>query len=393
MLTVKQLWTYSSLYYGVLTNQQAMTRAYNHGSFYCISDHEKKVFFLSDRYSFGEDTIPLDFVTSTTIFPLKVEVNEECPEGEISTVDEYVQVFFKDFKQLTTVKELVNFVNDNYPPDYRPVKWNVGHFPIGTVCEAKVSYQEPISFTVQGVVQNGVNSYVLITDIPSEIESLQYTSINISWVTKIIKRGDGEIKIDVNSGGREDWFAKSQRRNQGSYGITKHKSQYLVIGDTRALVMHVVSKYVKPEMCLKTEALIEQLFKQGALQTSFVPGDYWCSTPYVKCSKQKLNKAVKRLLNKFLMPIKLAEAAEKAMYEEMHRDEEMCLDDPYFEQTDNEIERNSGGSTLSPDQGIDYSCNFADQPSDYPVDKTEPDNSHYPREEPIVDSYRASESE
>lgn len=332
-----------------------MDRAYSHGSFYCVSDHEKKVFFLTDQYSFGEDAIPLDFVTSTTNFPLKVEVSEECPEGEITTVDEYVQVFFKDFKQLTTVKELVDFVNDNYAPDYRPVKWNVGHFPVGTVCEAKVSYQEPINFTVQGIAKNGVNSYILITDIPSEIESLQYTSINISWVTKIIKRGDGEINIDVNNGGREDWFSKSQRRNQGSFGITKYKSQYLVFGDARSLVMHVVSKYIKPEMCLKTEALIEQLFKQGVIQTSFVHNDYWRDMPYIKCNKQKLNKAVKRLLNKFLMPIKLAEAAEKAMYEDMYRDDEMSVDDHYFAQTVDEVEKNSDGSTLTPDQGSDYS--------------------------------------
>ena len=152
MLTVKQLWTYDSLYHGVLTNQQAMDRAYSHGSFYCVSDHEKKVFFLTDQYSFGEDTIPLDFVTSTTIFPLKVEVSEECPEGEISTVDEYVQVFFKDFKQLTTVKEMVDFVNDNYPPDYRPVKWNVGDVERNTL----IAYQR---FSLSNSIGYGVLLY------------------------------------------------------------------------------------------------------------------------------------------------------------------------------------------------------------------------------------------
>jgi len=199
-------------------------------------------------------------------------------------------------------------------------KWNTGHFPVGTVCEAILSSDIPFTFTVKGIVRNGIRSYVLKTDLISPIVGLDYRCFNIDHVTRIIKRGDGRVVAESNFDNFGSYFAEDQKRNQGAFGITKHKSQYLTFGNTQGLIMNVAYKYCPPEATLDMEKLTKKLLEQNVIRNEYVLGEYRLN--YVKCNKKKLHKAVKRLINKCLTPLKAAEATERKFYDDM--DENDC---------------------------------------------------------------------
>lgn len=187
-------------------------------------------------------------------------------------------------------------------PFYRKEKktWNTGHFPVGTIAKAKLHSEEEFEFIVKGVVCNGPKSYVIITDLPHDLTDSKM--FNMSYVTRIVKRGDGpEYK-----GSDYTVFNKDVHDS--------FKSGHIYAG---ILISFMSVPYMKPNMMVDNEEFIIELFSQGVLRRD--------SSYKLIYNKRKLRKAVKRLLNKFLIRHKTAEYEEQETYDKMH--EEDCFND------------------------------------------------------------------
>ena len=81
-------------------------------SVYTITD--EKVFFFTDDYCLGHNYIPKCFVSSSTQIPHNVEPREELPDGVIRNVKDYIMIYEKDKRQLNTIDELIEYLNENY---------------------------------------------------------------------------------------------------------------------------------------------------------------------------------------------------------------------------------------------------------------------------------------
>jgi hypothetical protein len=179
-------------------------------------------------------------------------------------------------------------------------KWNTGHFPTGTYVEAET--YDKFSFTVKGISRNGADSFILHTDIPSEHNSDGYKCINIFHVTKIIHRGAG--KIDVRTG-KENFIKTFLDEQKFNDSFLKHKSQYLSILGMNGVVMFVCKKYETPEMMVDYDKLTNKLYKQGVFKiTKLFEEESSFKFYKFSCNKKRLNKSIKRLLNKCLISVK-----------------------------------------------------------------------------------------
>ena len=94
-------------------------------------------------------------------------------------------------------------------------QWQTGHFPRGSVVEVQVMGSEPVQFTVVDICQNGIDSWILVSDPFNEAIGFN-RSFNIDHVTRIIKRGTGSCKVSRSF--QEDW--------REFHVIPKHPSQY-----------------------------------------------------------------------------------------------------------------------------------------------------------------------
>lgn len=59
-----------------------------------------KIFFFMEDYCFGVNVLPKQFVPASTIWD--------------GSIDDFIDRFHKDKKQIHTVEELVDYLNENY---------------------------------------------------------------------------------------------------------------------------------------------------------------------------------------------------------------------------------------------------------------------------------------
>ena len=77
-----------------------------------ISNQE--VFWFTDDYTLGGGLLPKDFIPSSTQVPHKVPPREELPSGEVATIEDLINVYYKGKRQINNIDELVEYLNTNY---------------------------------------------------------------------------------------------------------------------------------------------------------------------------------------------------------------------------------------------------------------------------------------
>ena len=87
--------------------------------------------------------------------------------------------------------------------------------------------------TVESISKNGVRSWVLyLENVAPSDEVDKHDMVNISWVTKIISRGTGEVVLKYKGGGNDfNSFTECYFANKSHIvnGLAKHTSQYLAV--------------------------------------------------------------------------------------------------------------------------------------------------------------------
>ena len=98
---------------GVLTTEQAYSRALGKwGSLVTIHSQRDNVFFFSDDHIFGYKVLPSSFVACTGTFPTTAVARECIPDGKIDTIEKYIEVYHKGERQIKTIEELVEFIDN-----------------------------------------------------------------------------------------------------------------------------------------------------------------------------------------------------------------------------------------------------------------------------------------
>lgn len=171
-------------------------------------------------------------------------------------------------------------------------------FPAGTICEVQVTkhmHPTPIVVTVDKLVRNGPDSYVITTGKMNEATGME-EAYNIAHVKRILKRGEGVAQIDKG----DDRYANylEVEGQHGHSSVRKHHSQYRT-GSPIDLALAVAGRYLFEDDCVDPNKLNELLQKEHLFHTA-TSGRYFQYTVYL-VNKKKFRKAVKRLLPKCLM--------------------------------------------------------------------------------------------
>lgn len=96
---------------GVLTSKEAMQRTHDARTLISFSAINHKVFFFSDDHCFGSGKLPKWFVPSTSTLPMHVVPRPSLPDGWIKNTEDYIKIFYQDYRQITSMEELVEFLN------------------------------------------------------------------------------------------------------------------------------------------------------------------------------------------------------------------------------------------------------------------------------------------
>lgn len=96
---------------GVITSEEAAERALQINTLITISSLKHKVFFFSDDHCFGYNLLPKDFVPCTSSLPQFVVPRDRLPSGAIRSTEDYIKIFHDGEHQITSLKELSDFLN------------------------------------------------------------------------------------------------------------------------------------------------------------------------------------------------------------------------------------------------------------------------------------------
>lgn len=96
---------------GVLTNHEQNQLAAAGRTFQVISD--RNVFFFTDDYCMTVNILP-DFVPSSTVCPHYVKMRPSLPDGCIRTAEDFIKIYEQDKRQITSMDELVTYLNTRH---------------------------------------------------------------------------------------------------------------------------------------------------------------------------------------------------------------------------------------------------------------------------------------
>ena len=147
-------------------------------------------------------------------------------------------------------------------------KFNFFHFPQGTVVELdaeETSFSKPPTLvrTVDRVIRNGVNSYVLRFTplVPNQAEPALGDTLNIFYVYRIVKRGSGALLVDNGFWGlRKPDLTKDPIERKGG----------LVVGDLGTLVRNELVKYNPTGSTVITGDLFDALEQEAFLKQEVI---------------------------------------------------------------------------------------------------------------------------
>lgn len=95
---------------GVLSREEAKSRAQRTGTVIIISSMKDKTFFYSDDHCFGYKVLPDNFVPCTTSLPMSVVAREGLEDGIIDTLEKYESVFCDGYTRIESLEQLALYV-------------------------------------------------------------------------------------------------------------------------------------------------------------------------------------------------------------------------------------------------------------------------------------------
>lgn len=331
---------------GVITSEEAATRALRTQTIVCISSMQDKVFFLTDDHCFGYSVLPKHYVPGTIMFPMNVTPRPGVEDGLIDTVEKYITVFENDHRQINTIEELVELIDSknkylqhfdheehvyDEPVDSVPKKikekinWQPEHFPVGTVVilgdyqavgdEFHFSSNGNARVTVIECVNNGPDNWLIRTDAwdPS-IE--RFHSFNFDHITGIVSRGSGPVKIYKHHKSTEKMPNFKVLISNNPLNKNRFYSY-----DTRDIVNHLIR-----ESGLIKNLYIHQGFYEFFYKQTFVhkTGSKW--TVIIDFDKKKAKRFIRQNINRWIKPMKVVRIEERIARtleeEEYYRDME-----------------------------------------------------------------------
>ena len=192
------------------------------------------------------------------------------------------------------------------------------HFPVGTTflvtdMIAKM-YDGLKQFEVTGIVRNGATSYVLETTHTDEWTSpiydddgkltdkvkveVRHTAINICHVEKIIKRGNGPVRL-------REAGVPFQAHSRDT-GISKGKGSYASYYGLNRIVRAIVDTCIPADACVDIERLMMFINHNAAVRVQKLP--FWGGELNIfRIRKKKLRRIVRQNINRFLLSPKLVQ--------------------------------------------------------------------------------------
>lgn len=219
-----------------------------------------------------------------------------------------VKRMYAGIELVTSHEDIIDcFYNRDTREPRKDNKFGPEHFPPGT--QFTLSYilasfytnaEYPSVFTVQGIVQNGPNSFILETtaDDMQELSIGEKYSFNISHVENIVLRGKGPVKLHVPQTRQiSDVSVNFPALVKKGYWLT-HGSSATIFGLTSRLT-------VPTGTVLDAEALNDQLMKQSFVKEAPRVAGYFPTLWLI--NKKRAKRFVKQNLNRFLSSAKQAQ--------------------------------------------------------------------------------------
>ena len=195
-------------------------------------------------------------------------------------------------------------------------RWAPEHVPCGSLVAVKVfDNQEPIRIMSDGIVQNGVSSYVMVVKNDQNVSNNEIADntpgYNLCYIKHILKRGNGAVYRRPHD---EEYSDLKKRATDTifsalSYGVRKYRTQYIVSDSSlKFLLIFIADQYLKLGEVYDPEQLESMVRKINILTPCFTVLDF--DYKYYKINKKRLKSAVKRSVRHCLMSKKKQQEAE-----------------------------------------------------------------------------------
>jgi hypothetical protein len=261
-----------------------------------------------------------------------------------SLIEEYVGRMYDGIQFMSSEDEIIlDFYNsEESVPEENKVLFLPEHFLRGaqvtvspTIGGFHRDHLHPSVFTVQGIQQNGPNSFVLKTTTLENSEVFpegEMYSFNIQHVVKIVSQGKGAINIDP---WKDIDYARILRFEDASKSYPKYakKNHWLTYGDGSQIMVALVSKHVIPRGCVvDTEGLMNLLMNQSFVKKIDTGNIHFYNPRLWLINKKRAKVFIKKNLNRFLSSAKKAQQEyddemEKYYYDEMEKDSDHEIHD------------------------------------------------------------------
>lgn len=115
--------TVSQFKHNVLTNEQynkSKMCENNQITVFTYFNNGIGVFFLADSFQFGIGVLPKNFVSICSSLIKHVAPRSGLEDGNIKNLQDFLFVFHSEDRQLNSIEELVEYLNNEYDDDLIP---------------------------------------------------------------------------------------------------------------------------------------------------------------------------------------------------------------------------------------------------------------------------------
>lgn len=213
--------------------------------------------------------------------------------------------------------------------------WQPEHMPVGSVVRYEFDHRKEngvMEAIVTGHQQNGVKSWVVLTDKPCSImtdREDRKESFNASYVTEVVSRGTGTTQFVYGGWGDADWALREYVEQQKALPAGAKRPQDYAAYHSTIVIAFVLSHHPEfKDMGYDGHIYGSLTSIAKALRPIFKltrPNSYGT---YVTVNKKRLVRELRKLLSHKRSPIKILLREEKAMHEaDARRDMESFLED------------------------------------------------------------------
>lgn len=229
----------------------------------------------------------------------------------------------------------MDLVEEAAPPKRRApreFRWGPAHFPVGTVftlnediAQSHIREGRVNEWPVQGVVRNGVDSYVLDTGVTHKFldGSEHEHSFNISHVASIVKRGTGPVGLDPGGYGlktNQDLHVDIQLAESSRFLASKRRG-YHTTYSPRYFIAHEVQRTGKLNATLDLDGLVGAVLEQTWSVCKAVPGYEGLGLRVWEINRKRLRRWVAQNVNRFLQNIRRAAVEEERENWDRHQED------------------------------------------------------------------------